>query len=397
MFSAPVGGYVVNETFAVTFMCNATGLLPPTIQWYRDQTLLSGTMSSDFSGTDPNSRVVVDEPTIESSLGEVSTVSRSLTVMNAMDGDTGTYRCEATNEAMNGTDMENFELFVQRKSGINVGIILYHFLERFLISSPVSPTVVALDDDQEIIANESESAMLSFRIDRAAPPVPVEDIRWFYSAGFSATPDGGMDITNLTSRTSVSTLLFSADLLTLSIDNIVQARMAGEETDQGRYFLVAKHPAGDQFSHIDVVVNGKLKCFDKKLMLLLFYKMAHPANHNSGPPLISTEPMDQTIINNGSNAMFMCFALAFPQHSVLWTFTNFSGIRVDIISTSDANDTSKYQIIRDSGSNRFGELTVLDVQFSDTGTYNCTAENSVGSKTRGANLTVHGKSTHFLY
>ena len=264
-----MGSYVVNKTLAVTFMCNATGIPPPTIQWYRDQTLLSGTMGSDFSGTDLNSRVVVDEPNVESSLGEVSTVSRSLTVINAMDGDTGTYRCVATNEAMNGIDMENFELFVQRKSGINVGIILYPFLECSLVSSPVPPTVVGLDDDQEIIANESVSAMLSFRIDRAAPPVPVEDIRWFYSAGFSATPDGGMDITNLTSRTSVSTLLFSADLLTLTISNIVQAQTAGEETDQGRYFLVAKHPAGDQFSYIDVVVNGKLKCFDRKLMLLL--------------------------------------------------------------------------------------------------------------------------------
>ena len=125
--------------------------------------------------------------------------------------------------------------------------------------------------------------------------------------------------------------------------------------------------------------------------------MAHPSNHNSGPPLISTEPMDQTIINNGSNAVFTCFALAFPQHSVLWTFTNFDGVTMDIISTSDANDTSKYQIIRDSGSNRFGELTVLDVQFSDRGTYNCTAENSVGSETSGAILTVHGKITYFLY
>ena len=262
VFFAPVGGYVVNETFAVTFMCNATGIPPPTIQWYRDQTLLSGTMGSDL---ELNSRVVVDEPTIESSLGEVSSVSRSLTVMNAMDGDTGTYRCEATNEAMGGIDMENFELFVQ-------GMIcckwpMYAFTQ--FISSPVPPTVVALDDDREIIANESESAMLSFRIDRAAPPVPIENIRWIYSAGFSATPDGGMDITNLTSRTSVSTLLFSADLLTLTISNIVQARTAEEETDQGRYFLVAKHPAGDQFSYIDVVVNGKLKCFDRKLMLLL--------------------------------------------------------------------------------------------------------------------------------
>ena len=136
VFSAPVGGYVVNETFAVTFMCNATGIPPPTIQWYRDQTLLSGTMGSDFSGTDLNSRVVVDEPTIESSLGEeVSTVSRSLTVMNAMDGDTGTYRCEATNEAMGGMDMENFELFVQgmiwykcRYNFVPFSRMLSHFL-----------------------------------------------------------------------------------------------------------------------------------------------------------------------------------------------------------------------------------------------------------------------------
>ena len=120
MFFAPVGGYFVNETFAVTFLCNATGIPPPTIQWYRDQTLLSGTIGSDFSGTELNSRVVVDDPNVQSSLGEVSTVSRSLTVMNAMDGDTGTYRCEATNEAMNGTDMEEFELFVQGKTSVKM-------------------------------------------------------------------------------------------------------------------------------------------------------------------------------------------------------------------------------------------------------------------------------------
>ena len=47
-------------------------------------------------------------------------------------------------------------------------------------SSSVPPTVVALDDDQEIIANESMSFVLSFRItDGAAPSVVIEDIRWF--------------------------------------------------------------------------------------------------------------------------------------------------------------------------------------------------------------------------
>ena len=252
VFSALVGGYVVNETLAVTFMCNATGIPPPTIQWFRDQTLLSGTMGSDFSGTDLNSRVVVDE----SSLGEVSSVSRSLTVMNAMDGDTGIYRCAATNEAMNGTDMEEFELFVQGK--IWYKWPMYAFTQfYFLISSPVPPTVVALDDDREIIANESESAMLSFRIDRAAPPVLIENIRWIYSAEFSVAPDGGMDITNRTNRTSVSTLSFSANLLNLTISNIAQARVSEDETDRGRYFLVALHPAGNRFEYIDLNVFGK--------------------------------------------------------------------------------------------------------------------------------------------
>ena len=40
----------------------------------------------------------------------------------------------------------------------------------------------------------------------------------------------------------------------------------------------------------------------------------------------------------------------------------------------------------------FGELTILDVQFSDRGTYTCTVENIIGFLTREANLTVHGKT-----
>ena len=97
----------INETFAVTFICNVTG---STIQWYRDQTLLGGTMGSDFNGTDLNICVVLDEPNVHSSLGEVSSVLMSLTAMN---GDTGTYRCEAIKEAVRGTDVEVSELFVQ--------------------------------------------------------------------------------------------------------------------------------------------------------------------------------------------------------------------------------------------------------------------------------------------
>ena len=260
------------------------------------------------------------------------------------------------------------------------------------ISSPAPPTVVALDGDQEIIANESESAVLSFRIDRAAPPVLVEDIRWIYSAqNFDNPFAGGVDITNFTHRTNDSRLTFSADLLTLTISNIVQARMAGEETDQGRYFFIVNHPAGVRFSYIDVTVYGMsmqgscnyslcMECVGYDSWIYLC----------TGPPLIFTEPVIQTVINNGSSAVFTCFSLAFPKHSVYWTFTNFLGERVDIISTSNVGDSLKYLVIHEVGNHRFGELTVLDVQFSDRGMYNCTAENTIGSETRGANLTVHG-------
>ena len=50
---------------------------------------------------------------------------------------------------------------------------------------------------------------------------------------------GGMDITNFSNRTSYSSLSFSEDLLTLTIDNVVQARILGEETDRGRYIFLS--------------------------------------------------------------------------------------------------------------------------------------------------------------
>ena len=121
--------------------------------------------------------------------------------------------------------------------------------------------VIPLVINQRIITNETESATLSFTIDRAAPPVMVNNIRWFYSADFApALFFSGFEyeeITNLANRTSVSTLIFSSDRLSLTIGNIVQARVEGEETDQGRYFLEATNEAGVGSSYIDVIVFGK--------------------------------------------------------------------------------------------------------------------------------------------
>ena len=66
------------------------------------------------------------------------------------------------------------------------------------------------------------------------------------------------EITSLTNQPGLSsTYTFSDDHLSLTIDNIVQARVGGEPTDAGRYTLKATNEAGVGSSYIDVVVFGK--------------------------------------------------------------------------------------------------------------------------------------------
>ncbi len=130
-----------------------------------------------------------------------------------------------------------------------------------LYLTTVPPEVTSLAVNQRITANESESATLSFSIEKASPVVMVSNIRWYYSANFSfpllASGFEFQEITSLTNRTSKSNLTFSSDRLSLTIRNIVQARIPGEETDAGRYFLQATNEAGSDNSYIDIVVNGK--------------------------------------------------------------------------------------------------------------------------------------------
>ena len=109
-----------------------------------------------------------------------------------------------------------------------------------------------------------------------------------------------------------------------------------------------------------------------------------------GPPVISTPPEDQFIINNGSSAVFTCGALAIPAHEVYWTFTNASGVTSPVISTQDNMNTTKYQINTVNGTTYFGTLTVTDVRYEDRGVYTCNATNDIGSDLANATLTVHG-------
>ena len=107
---------------------------------------------------------------------------------------------------------------------------------------------------------------------------------------------------------------------------------------------------------------------------------------STGEPVIVAPPVDQFTINDGSSAVFVCDALADPEHTISWTFTNNTGAVTAIFI-----DGNKYSIVANRSNTRFGELTVMNVDYEDRGVYTCTATNSIGSDRASANLTVHGE------
>ena len=107
--------------------------------------------------------------------------------------------------------------------------------------------------------------------------------------------------------------------------------------------------------------------------------------------MVINPPVDQVTINNGSSIMFVCEANASSKHTLSWTFTNSTEAVTEIV-----NDGSKYSIVANRSTTRFGELTVMNVDYEDRGVYTCTATNSIGSDRASANLTVHGECTAIL-
>ena len=117
-------GYVVNVTDAVSFECIATGIPPPTVQWFRGGMLLtpegeSGSGQNMVSSGEQNSRLMLGEPSqmmIPTPAGNIYQVERTLT-FDTNGNDTYTYTCMASNvNAVQPIATHNFTLFVQGRS-----------------------------------------------------------------------------------------------------------------------------------------------------------------------------------------------------------------------------------------------------------------------------------------
>lgn len=99
------GRYAVDVGDPVTFICNASGIPPPSIQWYRGGQLFNPSMDS---------RLVISSEIITAPLRSLATVGRTLTVSSVMAYDTDTrYSCNAVNEAGVGMTSAEFELIVE--------------------------------------------------------------------------------------------------------------------------------------------------------------------------------------------------------------------------------------------------------------------------------------------
>ena len=92
----------------VTFTCSAVGIPPPDITWRRCE---DGEILQDNGNIIITDAVMAGDYVLPDSGGVVPRVNSSLTFMEILDEDSGTYACIANNTARNNE--REFEVLVQ--------------------------------------------------------------------------------------------------------------------------------------------------------------------------------------------------------------------------------------------------------------------------------------------
>ena len=97
--------------------------------------------------------------------------------------------------------------------------------------------------------------------------------------------------------------------------------------------------------------------------------------------------MVNQILNEGSNAVFICSVTGEPVPTISWYFKD---------TAVDEANTMKYTISMMSlnSTTNSSTLTIMNVQSSDVGTYTCNATNVVSTDTSSGALTVNGECVY---
>ena len=97
----------------------------------------------------------------------------------------------------------------------------------------------------------------------------------------------------------------------------------------------------------------------------------------------SADPFNDTIVREGNTTTITCKAFGYPPPTVVWNRIN--GILSDRVSVSDSVSvpTGYGNVTRVSVN-----LTITNAYREDTGVYTCSANNSIGSDSKNAGITV---------
>ena len=103
----------------------------------------------------------------------------------------------------------------------------------------------------------------------------------------------------------------------------------------------------------------------------------------------TVNPINNTIVREGNTTTITCEAFGYPPPTVVWSRIN--GALSDRVSVSDSVNvpTGNGNVTRVSIN-----LTIANASREDTGVYTCTANNSIGSNTSDARITVQCKFMH---
>ena len=105
------------------------------------------------------------------------------------------------------------------------------------------------------------------------------------------------------------------------------------------------------------------------------------------PPVITTQLENTTtVITEGDNTTIECEAIGYPPPTIMWSRTN--GILSGRVSVSDSTSV---RIGNGNVTSVSVNLTLQNANTEDTGLYQCSATNNVGTDVKNSNITVQCK------